>query len=280
MLIFGLLISISPLLIQKGSADTFSNPTLIITEILPNPKGTDKSHEWIEIYNTSKQNINLSNWKFDNGKIAKLPENIDVPPKSYFVIEGENLKITLKNSNAHLNLIDPSDNIVEEINYDKALEDQSYSLTTIKNGNSVKNSWEWTKPTKNSPNPIFYVFTGKITQEPIAGENPNFEIDYQNKPLKITFSETKYSFDLLETLFRKGTTANLFVEKSNNNFILTDFEIINSPPEPESDQTPKEASSHWEYYLLIPIGLLLLTLIFIDARRKRRILFEQTLYRK
>lgn len=258
-LILGLLVSISPLPIQKGIAETFSDSPLLITEILPNPKGADKGQEWVEIYNTSKQNISLSNWKFDNGKIFQLPGDINIPAKSYFVLENKNLKITLKNSNAYLHLLDPSDKIVEEINYDKAPDDQSYSLITIKTGNSVKNAWEWTKPTKNSPNPVFYTFTGKVITPPQAGEDYFFEIEYQSKSLKITFSETKYSFDLLQTLFQKGASTILFVEKSNNKFILTDFKILNSPAE-----TPKETSSHWEYYLLVPIALLSLTLLYFN----------------
>jgi hypothetical protein len=255
-LFLGLLMSFLTLPIQKGIAETFSNSPLLITEFLPNPKGADKGHEWVELYNTSKQNISLSNWKFDNGKIYKLPEETNIPPKSYFVLENENLKLTLKNSNTHLSLLDPSDKVVEEINYDKTTEAQSYSLITIKTPNSVKNSWEWTQPTKNSPNPIFYVLAGHVITPPQAGKN-SFEIESQSKPIKITFSETEYNFDLLQTLFRKETIISLFVEKSNNTFLLKDFQIQNQPP--KEFETPKQ-TTHWKYYLLIPIGLLLILL--------------------
>jgi hypothetical protein len=265
-LILGLLVSISPFPIQKGIAETFSNSDLLITEILPNPKGADKGREWIEFYNTSKQNISLSNWKLDNGKVFPIPDGIIIPPKSYFVLENENLKMTLKNTNATLSFLDPSDKVVEEISYAKALDDQSYSLITIKTSKSTKNAWEWTSPTKNSANPIFYTFSGKILTPPQTGKDFSFEIEFQNKPLKITFSEITFSPDLLQTLFQKDTTLNLFVEKSNDTYLLKDFQILNSPPSPAP--TPKPTSPHWELYLLIPIGILLLTLTNLWLSRR------------
>ncbi len=50
---------------------TIYSNSIIISEFIPNPSGTDKETEWIELYNNSDNIANLSNWQIttQNGKI-------------------------------------------------------------------------------------------------------------------------------------------------------------------------------------------------------------------
>jgi hypothetical protein len=41
-----------------------SSEHLLINEIFPNPTGTDLGYEWIEIYNPTENEIDITNWKF------------------------------------------------------------------------------------------------------------------------------------------------------------------------------------------------------------------------
>ena len=230
---------------------------------MPNPKGADKGQEWIEIYNTTKQNISLSNWKLNNGKIFNIPEGLSILPNSYFVLQSENLKITLKNSNASLSLIDPSENIAQEISYQKSKEGQSYSLINIKTSSTTKHSWIWTEPTKGSKNTTLYLLKGKITKPPTIEKEFYFEISISNKTIPIIFFEEKYNFDLMQTLLLENTTGSFLVEKFSNQFILKDFKITQSSlSETSTTKIPKNPTRQKHYWLLIPITILTSGLIY------------------
>lgn len=270
-IILGLQMSILPSQICVG--ETFDNPTspLIISEFLPNPKGADKGQEWVEIYNTTKQRISLGNWKLSNGKIFNIPEGLSVLPESYFVLQNENLKITLKNSNTFLSLIDPSDKTVQEIPYQKTFEGQSYSRTPIKTSSSTKYTWSWGDPTKGSKNNSLYLIQGEITKSPDIGQDFYFEISISKKPLQIIFSEEKFDFNLMKTTLTEKSKGAFLVEKSSNKASLVHFKIT-KPYMPEtdsansSDPTQKATTSKKHYLLLIPICFLTGALIYLSTK--------------
>ncbi|MFA6917540.1 MAG: lamin tail domain-containing protein [Candidatus Gracilibacteria bacterium] len=270
--IFGLYMSTMPLsTCVAGTFDT-SNSPLLITEIMPNPKGADKGQEWVELYNTTEQRISLSNWKLNNGKVFSIPDGLSILPKGYFILQDSNLKITLKNSNSTIFLINPNDTSVQEISYQKTTEDQSYSMINIKTQSSTKHSWEWTTPTKGENNQTIYLITGKITTPPQIEKDFYFEITPENskdQKIKIIFIDTKFEFELMQTLFKPDTEASILVEKSSDKYILKDFQIKTSQSEQQqakTDQSPQK--THWEYFLLIPIIALTSTLIYMSKHPK------------
>ena len=271
-IILGLFITIIPLKLCVGETFDTTPSILLITEIMPNPKGADKGQEWIEIYNTTPQRISLSNWKLNNGKIFKIPEGLSVLPNTYFVLQSENLKMTLKNTNASISLIDPSDNIVQELSYQKSKEAESYSLLNIKTLSSTKNLWDWGEPTKGTKNTTLYLLKGKITKPPSIEKDFYFEISVSNKNLKIIFLEEKYNFDLLQTLLLENAEGNFLLEKSTDKLILKDFKIT-TPPPPETlnSENPQNQTQQKYYWLLIPIILLTIGLIYLTSRKTRTV---------
>jgi len=56
---------------------------IVINEIMPNPNGSDFDYEWIELYNTSDQQFDLSDCLL-NEKV--FPEGTTIPPFDYIVI--------------------------------------------------------------------------------------------------------------------------------------------------------------------------------------------------
>ncbi|MEK7581919.1 MAG: lamin tail domain-containing protein [Patescibacteria group bacterium] len=55
--------------------------SVYINEIMYNPKGSNSTHSpWVEILNTSSENVDLSGWKFDDGDVSK--HVLNVPPKN------------------------------------------------------------------------------------------------------------------------------------------------------------------------------------------------------
>ncbi len=77
---------------------------LFISELLPNPAGADTKDEFIEIYNTGTDSIDLSSWELVSGQGKKyiidkkdLPSTI-IPPKTFLALFRPVTKLALKNS--------------------------------------------------------------------------------------------------------------------------------------------------------------------------------------
>lgn len=125
--------------------------SLIISEIYPNPPGTDNNKEWLELNNNTDQTLLLEQYILQiNDKTIPLPTSI--PPHSLKIISPQ---ITIPNSNTEISL-KKSQTIIEQINYPKAPEDKSLS--------QINGHYYWINPSKNQPNPSANKFQG-IFQE-------------------------------------------------------------------------------------------------------------------
>ena len=63
-------------------------PDIIISEVNKAPEIKGNKLMWVELYNTSDKEINLSRWTLVNEKLAiiPLPDNITIEPKGYYVL--------------------------------------------------------------------------------------------------------------------------------------------------------------------------------------------------
>jgi hypothetical protein len=111
-----------------------------INEVLPNPEG-DEKEEYIEFYNSSKENIDLENWIIrDSSKSGKYEFSIGniVPALGYFVVYKKDYKISLNNSGTEtLTLYSPDEKVVSNLAYQSAKEGVSYNYS--------KDGWRWSK---------------------------------------------------------------------------------------------------------------------------------------
>jgi len=124
------------------SESEYSLDTTIISinfnEIYPNPPGKDDGQEWIEVYNNGSENVSLKNWRISN-KSKKGPlisDDIIIKPQTLSIIPARFLP-TLGNSQEVLKLLDPNEQVVDQVSYDTAPEAQSYSL--------INGEWQWVK---------------------------------------------------------------------------------------------------------------------------------------
>ncbi|MFH1656739.1 MAG: lamin tail domain-containing protein [Candidatus Nealsonbacteria bacterium] len=103
---------------------------IVLNELLPSPEGSDAENEWIEIFNQNDFEIDISNWKIQDveGKTTTyiFPEKTIIPSKEYLVVYRPETKITLNNDKDGLNLIQPNNEIIDSIKYEKAKNNQSY----------------------------------------------------------------------------------------------------------------------------------------------------------
>ncbi|MCK4891171.1 MAG: lamin tail domain-containing protein [Candidatus Pacebacteria bacterium] len=113
---------------------------IIIMEFLPNPEDSDRDNEFIEIYNDSDVEADLSGWILEDkiGKIKKfvIPFRTEISAGKYKVFYSDETKIILNNSGDGVVLRDDKNNIIDETSISGSVqEEQSYILD--KNGNWV-----------------------------------------------------------------------------------------------------------------------------------------------
>jgi len=158
-------------MIATPTAETQSQkiyPTSIIfNEILPSPKGKDEDEEWIEIKNQNDFEVDLSGWKISDiagsVNIYSFPEGAKIKQKGFLLISRPETKITLNNSGDGLKLIQPNENILDNISYENAPMGNSYNL--------IKGQWFWSDtPTPDSDN---ILSPGVKEDKTIAAEEKN-----------------------------------------------------------------------------------------------------------
>ncbi|MFH1218519.1 MAG: lamin tail domain-containing protein, partial [Candidatus Peregrinibacteria bacterium] len=229
---------------------------IYISEILPNPEGTDSNKEWIELFNPTSREIDLTDWKIQNKK-THIIENTSIKPNSTLTLT--NLQINLKNTEDSIKLLNPANLTIDEITYPSAPAQKSYSKISIQSTQKTTHKWEWADPTKNAPNQILYEITGEILSPPSL--NSPFLFTINDK--KIHFNPQKYQPQLLKTLFKKTSEIQLLAEKKDNKYVL--YSIKNIQTQKNTAKTPK--NSNPLLLLLIPITTLTTILIYLRNTR-------------
>ncbi len=94
-----------------------STDRIVINELQPNPHGTDRGHEWVEIYNPAPVAQPLDGWFLQDhrGRIHALDERV-APALGYLVIVLDGT-LQLVNSGGDLQLVNGDGAIVDRIRY-------------------------------------------------------------------------------------------------------------------------------------------------------------------
>lgn len=233
---------------------------ILISEVFPNPKGTDTGKEWIELINKEHRDINLGNWsitisnsaKSTKPKIIKFTNKDIIKANSYLTIDSANYKFSLLNKNCKIELKDFVGKSINTRKYENSEESLSLSLINIFNTN--KNFTTWTTPTKGIANTNYYEISGEIQKKNISTDK-NIPSSIQiinstNKPLIINFS-SKNNSGLIDGTLKEKDKALFLVEKNKEGaYSLIDFKITNKA----SQNTNKSKDTEkWIYYSIIPI---------------------------
>jgi competence ComEA-like helix-hairpin-helix protein len=131
--------------VKKENLETTANEVktypneILINEILPSPAGTDETGEWIELYNSNNFSVDLTDWKIKDIKgtptTYAFPKNTEILALGFLVLKRPDTKITLNNEEDGLNLVSPDGKIVDFVEYNKAIKNQSYNRTA--------SDWQW-----------------------------------------------------------------------------------------------------------------------------------------
>ncbi len=245
--------------------ETGNQSPVDVSEVFPNPSGSDSGNEWIEIRNSSGTVLNVSGWKIKNaaGKTFTFPEGTSIDAFGYITISDKTTKIQLKNTGDQVQLID-ADNVVQDtIEFQNAPENISFAnITTIgiEDGNtgdaptqnvvSWKNwfigsaeaqsmktaqesQWEWTDMiTKGKPNPVYYRIKGVVRRE-LDTEN-SFDIERNGKVFTVHVDPKKIQPDLIQLITKKGETIEITAIQKGDTLILESYKVINESSQSES----------------------------------------------
>ena len=173
----------------------FRTEDLLITEVLPNPVGSDDA-EWVELYNASVKNIDLLGWQLDDEEGGSKPyvfaTSTIISAGSFLVLDRNTSQITLNNTTDSVRLLTPLNEVWQEVKYEKIPESQSYAWDLANN--------EWFVSESPSPGQANIVNTLQAAGENLEykkGENRNitatvwgqnnkilYLLDYENRLLE------------------------------------------------------------------------------------------------
>lgn len=153
---------------------------VVINEYLPNPEGSSETTEWIELYNTTEDDIDLTDWKIDDvanagSSIYSLSPISTISAKGFFILERSVSGIILNNDSDTIRLLNASNELIDEYTYSETEENIFY-------GRKIDGGTEWVKfssSTKNSTNN-----TGSIIITPTNSPIPSYEPTDTSGPTK------------------------------------------------------------------------------------------------
>ncbi len=128
-----------------------SENSLVISEFLPNPKGDD-TQEFIELYNSGDEPIDLSFLKLDDDDGGSHPYTIPagtiLMAHAYMVFGRDVTHLALNNSNDAVRLLQKDLQVIQSVSYSTSVEGESYALM-------IDGDWQWTRtPTPGSANTL------------------------------------------------------------------------------------------------------------------------------
>ncbi len=142
---------------------------LRLTELFPNPIGSDYGNEFIEIFNPTNQIVSLQNYLLSFGidtvKDYAFPEDSYIEPESYMAVYNSDIKFTLVNTSSRLILKSILGDIISQASiYDNPKEGFSWSL--------ISGTWQYTnQPTPGSNNLVSSI--GEVEDDGLEPCAPN-----------------------------------------------------------------------------------------------------------
>lgn len=137
-------------LVATVISPTYSD-ALVINEFLPDPAGADTTAEFIELFNTGSESVNLAGWKLDDadgGSAAyTIPASTMIRGGAFMSFSRSETKIALNNEGDTVRLLAPTGTVKATATFGASDEGQSF--------NRVDGSYSLsTTPTPGQPNVI------------------------------------------------------------------------------------------------------------------------------
>lgn len=135
--------------IEETTTQTIYSTEITLNEILPAPS-KDKE-EFIELYNPSEKDVDLSDWILrDGSKTGEyvFPKNTAIKSQDYSIVYKKDFGFALNNSGSEtVTLFDPAEKIISSVSYENSKEDISYNFDG--------KDWHWSKSLTPAAENIF-----------------------------------------------------------------------------------------------------------------------------
>lgn len=120
--------SFNILFVPLSSADMVYSDAVHISEFIPNPTGSDSEFEFIELYNDSGTEVDLSGWVIDTGGSARftIDDGTILAAESFLTYYSADKNISLTNTGDHIQFIRPDSVVQDDITYTSSIEGHSY----------------------------------------------------------------------------------------------------------------------------------------------------------
>jgi uncharacterized protein YuzE len=192
---------------EKPEPKTYSNK-IRINEILPNPSGDETKNEFVEIFNFSDKEEDLSGWEIKDSSFGgsyEFPSGTKIKSKEYLVFYRSDFDFALNNSGEKIFLLNPEGKEVDAVSYGTAKESVSYNFDEI--------NWHWSKyltPAEENKLDSLPVVEIKKDQKIYKNIYANFEAIINNSKN----SEAKISWDF-------GDGHKSYLQKTKHKYLKT-----------------------------------------------------------
>ncbi|MBI2453868.1 lamin tail domain-containing protein [Candidatus Peregrinibacteria bacterium] len=246
-----------------------------ITEVMLKPPEGNDIGEWIEVWNSGSQNINLGSWSLAiAGKRSRrftIKSDIQLQPNEYRVFSENETGLKLSDKGATIVLSDFEDAVIDEVKIPEARNGLSYALINSAEKRALVASagtaippfeeherFEWTEPSPGKPNPIIEKLSGEVVRWIAGGDaaSPAFDISTPDgKSARVFLSENGVDPDIAGAILREGSSAEIDVRRNYNGDIFLE-NIHNVPPPPNINEGGNEKSRtlpRWSLWLFISV---------------------------
>lgn len=132
--------------LESGQYDF--NDKIVISEIFPNPQGDDNRNEFIELYNGSDKDADLTGWRLGDGssqcEFGKKIKTAELKAKKYLAVYRSESGLALNNNGDEVKLYRPlKDAPAQTVKYEKAAENLSYAIKQTLDFSKAQ--WIWTE---------------------------------------------------------------------------------------------------------------------------------------
>jgi len=225
---------------------------IIISEIFPNPVGSDTEGEFIELYNKGQTEINLLGWKIgdDSKRRYEFKENTFIKSGQYLAVLRPESKIALNNNGDSVKLFQPlKDEPYQAVEYKEVIEGWSYNFATS------SHDWIWSEVvTPGEANAIKAinhppVISFSCPEEIIVGQPVFFD---SSDTIDEDGDELKFNWDFGDGIkLALGSPEHTFLKEGN---YLIKLDVSDGKNEASKEEIIRVLSSSGETGLVSQIG--------------------------
>jgi len=250
-----------------------ASASVVLNEIFSNPE--NENDEFIELYNNSDTEIDLSNWKVSDLVKSFTISDLKISAKSFLVLDKTLTGLALNNSDEQVLLIDSANTEVDKFSYETTVEGKSWSRNPDGDGGFVNNT-DITKGTQNvsaptptptsSPTPTN---TPKPTKEPTPTKVPT--VTKSPTVTKIPEITTKENLNLVSPTAKSKKENNKLKKNLASNYKPTGSSVAGVSTGKNTNEIAKsdakEGSPAYLYSVTTGLGMLILGFGIIAYKR-------------